>query len=99
MDDCLEEPQVLHMLPMALDTVDKMLNHLLVHFIAQHCIVLQFSTMSNATWVEKYLEDRTHGLCMQQVWIQEQLKVLVKQHLEVVKIWRWCPGAFRLDQT
>ena len=73
------------------------LNILLI--IAQHCIVLQFSTMSNATWVEKYLEDRTHGLCMQQVWIQEQLKVLVKQHLEVVKIWRWCPGAFRLDQT
>lgn len=45
-DDCLEEPQVLHMLPMALDTVDKMLNHLLVHFIAQNCIVLQCSTMS-----------------------------------------------------
>ena len=56
-------------------------------------------TMSNATWVEKYLEDRTHGLCMQQVWIQEQLKVLVKQHLEISKIGRWYPGSFWLDQT
>ena len=45
-DDGLEEPQVLHMLPMALNAVDKVLNHLLVHFIAQNGIVLHFCNMS-----------------------------------------------------
>jgi len=45
-DDGLEEPQVLHMLPVALDAVDEVLNHFLVHFIAQHCIVLKDCTHS-----------------------------------------------------
>ena len=98
-DDGLEEPQVLHMLPMALNAVDKVLNHLLVHFVAQNCIVLQFSTMSILSGLKKHLEDCTHGLCMQQVRIEEQLKVLVKQNLEISKIGRWYPGTFRLDQT
>ena len=46
-DDGLEEPQVLHMLPVALDAVDEVLNHFLVHFIAQHCIVLIWSNVSD----------------------------------------------------
>ena len=45
-DDGLEEPQVLHMLPVALDAVDEVLNHFLVDFIAQHCIVLMWSDFS-----------------------------------------------------
>ena len=40
MDDGLEEPQVLHMLAMALDAMDKVLNNLLVHFVAQDSVVL-----------------------------------------------------------
>ena len=83
-DDGLEEPQVLHMLAMALNAVDKVLNHLLVHFVAQNCIVLQFSTMSILSGLKKHLEDCTHGLCMEQVWVQEQLKVFVKKHLKVL---------------
>ena len=47
MDDGLQEPQVLHMLPVALDAVDKVLNHFLVDFIAQHCIVLILSDVSD----------------------------------------------------
>ena len=44
MDDGLEEPQVLHMLAMALNAVDKVLNHLLVHFVAENSVVLRYST-------------------------------------------------------
>ena len=33
-DDGLEKPQVLHMLAVALDAVDEVLNHFLVDFIA-----------------------------------------------------------------
>ena len=40
MDDGLKEPQVLHMLAMALDAMDKVLNNLLVHFVAQDGVVL-----------------------------------------------------------
>ena len=47
MDDGLEEPQVLHMLPVALDAVDEVLNHFLVDFIAQHCIVLMWYDFSD----------------------------------------------------
>ena len=39
-DDGLEEPQVLHMLAMALDAMDKVLNNLLIHFVAQDGVVL-----------------------------------------------------------
>ena len=39
----------------------------------------------------KNLKDGTHGLGVQQVWIQEQLEVFVEQHLG--KVPGWYPGA------
>ena len=47
-DDGLQESQVLHMLPVALDAVDEVLNHFLVDFIAQHCIVLILSDVNDS---------------------------------------------------
>ena len=47
-DDGLKEPQVLHMLPMALDAVDEVLHHFLVDFIAQHCVVLIWSDVNDS---------------------------------------------------
>ena len=85
MDDGLEEPQVLHMLAMALDAMDKVLNNLLVHFVAQDGVVLNlYNIYKEAHYVlAGHLKDCTHGLCMEQVWVQEQLKVFVKKHLKV----------------
>ena len=58
-DDGLEEPQVLHMLAMALDAMDKVLNNLLVHFVAQDGVVLNLFYIT-FTW--------RHIMCWLDTW-------------------------------
>jgi hypothetical protein len=52
LDNGLEEPEVLHVPAVGLDTVDEVLDDLLVHLVAQRLVAL---------------EDAAHRLCLQQL--------------------------------